>query len=99
MSGLFRYKLLVICGGEQASSSLGFFSVIFTIQEPWASLFTFSGEVASSPLTSVTVPDAGANRSDTALTDSTVPNVLPAVSSAPTFGVSTNTMSPRDCCA
>src|ERR1051326_2302739 len=47
----------------------------------------------------VTVPLAGANNSLTALTDSTVPKLLPEVTSAPTRGSSTKTMSPKEFCA
>src|SRR3954471_21802803 len=47
----------------------------------------------------VTLPDEGANRSETAFTDSTEPNVFPALTSAPTLGSSTKTMSPSACWA
>ena len=50
--------------------------MILIIQAQCASLLIFSGAVASSPLTSVTVPEAGAYRSETALTDSTEPKVF-----------------------
>src|ERR1700741_1648835 len=99
VSGLFRHELFVVGGREQPVE----FARILQrhLQHPRAMRveFTFSGAVARSALTSVTVPETGANRSETAFTDSTVPNVLPAVSSAPTLGVSTNTMSPNDCWA
>src|SRR4051812_1437036 len=81
------------------SSSPGFASEILIIQEPCASELIFSEAVVSSSLIAVTLPDAGANRSETAFTDSTEPNVLPALTSAPTFGSSTKTMSPSACWA
>src|SRR5207245_9518059 len=61
---------------------------------PYGSWLTISGFCASSPLTSTTSPETGAKRSDTALTDSTTPKFLLAVTFAPTFGSSTNTTSP-----
>src|SRR5581483_4619727 len=56
--------------------------------------FTSSGFLGSSALTSTTSPDTGANRSETAFTDSTTPKVFSAVTRVPTFGSSTNTTSP-----
>src|SRR3954470_6399170 len=81
------------------SSSPGFASVILTIHDPCASELIFSNAVVSSSLIAVTLPEAGANRSETAFTDSTEPKVLPALTSAPTFGSSTKTMSPSACWA
>ena len=60
--------------------------MILSIHALCASLLIFSGAVANSPFTSVTVPEAGAYKSDTALTDSTEPNVLPLVISVPGLG-------------
>ena len=56
-------------------------------------------ELPTEPLTAVTVPDTGANKSETAFTDSTEPKVLPATISEPTLGSSTKTMSPSEFCA
>ena len=61
---------------------------------PYGSAFTVSGAFGNSALTSTTWPDTGANRSDTALTDSTTPNGFFAVAVTPTFGSSTKTTSP-----
>src|SRR3989442_349671 len=61
---------------------------------PYGSAFTVSGACGSPVLTSTISPDTGANRSETALTDSTTPNGFFAVAVAPTFGSSTKTTSP-----
>src|SRR5258707_682416 len=57
-------------------------------------MFTTSGFLGSSALTSTTSPVTGANRSETAFTDSTTPKVFMATTFAPTFGSSTKTTSP-----
>ena len=61
-----------------------------------ASLLIFSGAVANSSLTAVTVPLAGANRSETDFTDSTLPKTLCFSIVEPTLGNSTKTMSPSE---
>src|SRR3989442_2158274 len=61
---------------------------------PYGSAFTVAGACGSPVLTSTISPDTGANRSETALTDSTTPNGFFAVAVAPTFGSSTKTTSP-----
>src|SRR5258708_25070692 len=46
-----------------------------------------------------TLPETGAYSSETALTDSTVPKLVPFCTCAPILGSSTKTMSPSDSCA
>src|SRR3954447_9975778 len=58
------------------------------IQLACGSVFTVSGRDLSAVFTSTTSPDTGAYSSDTALTDSIVPNDCPAFSFAPTSGSS-----------
>ena len=50
------------------------------IHESCGALLTASGRSLSAVLTAVTVPESGANSSDTAFTDSMVPNAWPLVS-------------------
>ena len=71
----------------------------FTSQVEFASALIVSGAEASASFTSSTVPLTGANRSLTAFTLSTEPNVAPAWISEPTRGRSTKTMSPSESCA
>ena len=76
-----------------ASSSAGRFRRIGELERRSSSCradraFTASGFVFSAALTSTTSPDTGAYSSDTALTDSIVPNDCPGFSFAPTSGSS-----------
>ena len=57
-------------------------------------LLTDSGVAVRPGLVAVTSPLSGANRSLTALTDSTTPNAADCSSARPTSGNSTKTMSP-----
>ena len=59
------------------------------IHVSWGALFTLSGRSLSVVLTSTTVPLTGANSSETAFTDSIVPNGWPTVSAVPISGSST----------
>ena len=63
-------------------------------RSPYGSLLTSSGAPASASLVATTSPETGANRSLTALTDSTTPNVANCSSVRPASGSSTKTMSP-----
>ncbi len=56
--------------------------------------FTCSGFDVNSVFTAVTSPDIGVNSSETALTDSIVPNTSPFATVRPTSGSSTYTTSP-----
>ncbi len=70
-------------------------TVIRIIQpRPYGSLLTSSGFAPSSAFASTTSPLTGANRSLTALTDSTTPKVAAWVTVRPASGSSTKTMSP-----
>ncbi len=61
--------------------------MIRTIQpSPYGSLLTSSGSPASASFASTTSPPTGANRSLTALTDSTTPNVGAWVEGRPDVG-------------
>src|SRR6476619_3845987 len=62
---------------SSASASPGFASLIATIHVSCGAEFTISGLSLSAGLTSTTSPDTGANSSDTAFTDSIVPNDCP----------------------
>src|SRR5262249_1081340 len=74
-------------------------SLSLIIQLACGSLLTCSGLSFSAVLTSTTSPAAGEYSSDTALTDSIVPNDCPALSFIPTSGKSMYTTSPSCCCA
>ena len=76
-------------GVEQRAASAGSAIVNLIIQESCGALLTASGRSLSEVFTAVTVPDSGANSSDTAFTDSMVPNAWPLVRVAPTSGSST----------
>src|SRR5436305_13898082 len=82
-----------------SSTSSGVLRRIFIIQpSPYASVLTSSGFSLSASLTSTTSPDTGEKSSETALTDSMLPNSSPCSSSVPTCGSSTKTTSPRSFC-
>src|SRR6266508_4393117 len=79
----------------RASSSLGS-AMVMTISQPapYGSWLTCSGRSVRPWFTSLTSPDSGAKRSETALTDSTTPKLCIWRTRVPTFGSSTNTTSP-----
>jgi hypothetical protein len=91
VSGLFAGKFFVVCFASDIST--------FNIQVVFASELILSGASFNSSFTAVTLPETGANKSDTAFTDSTEPKLFPASIVSPTFGRSTNTMSPSEFCA
>ena len=96
VSAFLGDKFLVVGGGEQSVQLSRIFQRYF--DHPGAvrvfiDLFRRGCQVV---VDSVTVPETGAYRSETAFTDSTEPKVLPAAISAPTLGKSTKTMSPSD---
>src|SRR6185436_7304917 len=80
-----------------ASPALVSFTAIS--QLPCGSAFTCSGLLLSASFTSTTSPDTGEYSSETAFTDSIVPNDCPCVSLVPTAGRSTKTTSPSCFCA
>ena len=80
--------------------SLSSDSRILIIQpSPYGLLFTSAGSASSRALISSTSPLSGENSSDTAFTASMVPKTSCFLYFAPTFGSSTNTMSPSSPCA
>src|SRR3984885_8503878 len=80
----------------RTSTSEGSVSLTFTSQpSPYGSSLIVSGLSASNSLTAVTSPDSGANTSETAFTDSTSVYASSLLTSAPTFGASKKTTSPR----
>src|SRR5207244_8813714 len=79
---------------SSASTSPGFVGSSAMSQTSCGRALTCSGLSLSEALTSVTRPDTGEYNSETALTDSIVPNDSPCFSVRPTSGNSTYTTSP-----
>src|SRR5262249_44176028 len=94
---LTRSAYCVASSNPPTSPALVSFTAIS--QLPCGSEFTVSGLALSDAFTSTTSPETGANSSETAFTDSMVPNDWPWTIFVPTAGSSTNTTSPSCCCA